>query len=105
MRISPVVSSQVAVGSDAQKHAKLVDAAQQFEAILMQEMLKPMRSGEDSWGGEEKSDAGGDTLSSFGTEAVAKAIAKGGGLGIAKQVVRQVTLEHQGSSEKRTDGY
>ena len=78
MRISPEVTSQVAVGSEAQKHAKLVDAAQQFEAMLMQEMLKPMRSGEDSWGGEEKSDdAGADTMSSFGTEAVAKAIAKG----------------------------
>jgi flagellar protein FlgJ len=106
MRIAAEISSQAATGAEAQKQAKLVDAAQQFEAMLMQEMLKPMRAGQDSWGGEEKNDdAAADTISSFGTEAVAKAIAKGGGLGIARQVVRQVTLEHERNSEKKTAGY
>jgi flagellar protein FlgJ len=96
MRIATEISSQAATGADAQKQAKLVDAAQQFEAMLMQEMLKPMQAGQDSWGGEQQNDdAAADTVSSFGTEAVAKAIAKGGGLGIAKQVIQKVTLEHQ----------
>jgi peptidoglycan hydrolase FlgJ len=93
-------------GTEAQKQAKLADAAQQFEAMLLQEMLKPLRSGENSWGGEEKSDdSSSDTMSSFGTEAVAKAISKGGGLGIARQVIRQVTLEHQHSVEKGAGEY
>lgn len=106
MRIATEISSQAPTATDAQKQAKLVDAAQQFEGMMMQEMLKPMRAGQDSWGGEEKNDdAAADTISSFGTEAVAKAIAKGGGLGIAKQVVRQVTLEHQRNSEKKATGY
>jgi flagellar protein FlgJ len=79
----------------------LTDAAQQFEAMMLQEMLKPMRSGQDSWGGEEKSDdSGEDTMSSFGTEAVAKAISKGGGFGIARQIIRQVTAEHEKNSTK-----
>jgi Rod binding domain-containing protein len=85
-------------GADAAKsiqNSKLKDAAEQFEAIFMQEMLKPLQStSSDGMGGEDKdAPAGSDTLSSFGTEAVAKAIAKGGGLGIARQIVQKVSLE------------
>jgi peptidoglycan hydrolase FlgJ len=94
------MSSQVTDGMGKQQNAKLVDAAQQFEAMMMQEMLKPMRKGEDSWEGEKDDDSASDTISSFGTEAVAKAISKGGGLGIAKQVIRQVTQEHERNSKK-----
>jgi Rod binding domain-containing protein len=106
MRITSDVSSQVDAGLDVQKQAKLVDAAQQFEAMMLQEMLKPMRGGKDSWGGEDStgSDSASDTISSFGTEAFAKAISKGGGFGIAKQVISQVKLEHQKNSEKKTSG-
>ena len=94
MTVSPVVSNDVVANADAGKQAKLVDAAQQFEAMMMQELLKPFSSGQDGWGGDGQSgDAGSDTMSSFGTEAMAKAIAKNGGLGIAKQVIRQVTQE------------
>jgi flagellar protein FlgJ len=82
----------------AADHRKLTDAAQQFEGMLLQEMLKPMREhgfcqeeGEDD--NKEEGSGFGDTLSSFGTEAVATAIAKGGGLGIAKRVVEQVEGE------------
>jgi peptidoglycan hydrolase FlgJ len=107
MRISPDVSNQIDSGLDLQKQAKLADAAQQFEAMMLQEMLKPMRGGQDSWGGDDKSDgdSASDTISSFGTEAFAKAIAKGGGFGIAKQVISQIKLEHQNHSGKKTPGY
>ena len=106
MRIETDISVRGSAGAEMQKQAKLVDAAQQFEAMMLQEMLKPLRGGQDSWGGEEKSDdSASDTISSFGTEAVAKAISKGGGLGIAKQVIEQVRLENQRNSENRTSGY
>jgi flagellar protein FlgJ len=107
MNITPAVSRQVAPDLDVQKQAKLVDAAQQFEAMMLQEMLKPMRGGKDSWGGDDKSenDSASDTIGSFGTEAFAKAISKGGGFGIARQVISQVKLEHQKNSEKKTSGY
>jgi Rod binding domain-containing protein len=106
MRITSDLSSQVDPGLDLQKQAKLVDAAQQFEAMMLQEMLKPMRGGKDSWGGDDKSDSdsASDTISSFGTEAFARAISKGGGFGIAKQVISQVKLEHQKNSEEKTSG-
>jgi Rod binding domain-containing protein len=106
MKISLDVTSQAAAAMDGQKHAKLTDAAQQFEAAMLQELLKPMQHGQDSWGGEEKTDdSASDTLSSFGTESIAKAMSKGGGFGIAKQIVSKVTLEHQRNSEKKTSRY
>ena len=112
MKISYGMATRASTAMEATKQAKLVQAAQQFEAMLLQEMLKPMRSGQDSWGGDggsgsgsDSSDSSMDTISSFGTEAVAAAIAKGGGFGIAKQVIRQVTLEHQRDTEKATTGY
>jgi Rod binding domain-containing protein len=105
MKITPDFSSQVSTGAEKQKDSKLVDAAQQFEAMLMQEMLKPMRAGQNDWSGEENDDSAADTISTFGTEAVAKAISKGGGFGIARQVVRQVTREHEKNSENKTAGY
>src|SRR5712672_1287272 len=102
MRISSDVSSHQAPAVEGQKQAKLVDAAQQFEATMLQELLKPMQHGQSSWGGEEKSDdTASDTISSFGTEAIAKAISKGGGFGIAKQIVSKIGLEHQRNSEKK----
>ena len=78
------------------QHNKLTDAAQQFEGMLLQELLKPMREHgfcQDESEDKEEGSGFGDTLSSFGTESVATAIAKGGGLGIAKRVVAQVDSE------------
>ena len=91
------------------QHHKLVDAAQQFEGMLLQELLKPMKEhgfcledGENSSGDKDEGGGFADTLSSFGTESMATAIAKGGGLGIAQQVVRQV--EGENVSRNRTAG-
>jgi peptidoglycan hydrolase FlgJ len=100
MRIDTDLSSQTTTGAGKQQDTKLVDAAQQFEAMMMQEMLKPLRSGQDSWDEEKRDDSASDTISSFATEAVAKAISKAGGLGIAKQVIRQVTQEHEKNLKK-----
>ena len=102
MKIGSDVTSQPTAVVEAQKQAKLVDAAQQFEATMLQELLKPMQHGQSSWGGEENSDdTASDTISSYGTEAIAKAISKGGGFGIAKQIVSKVALEGQRNSEKK----
>jgi flagellar protein FlgJ len=102
MKISSDVTSQPTTAIEGQKQAKLADAAQQFEAAMLQELLKPMQHGQSSWGGEEKNDdTASDTISSFGTEAIAKAISKAGGLGIAKQIVSKVTLEYRRNSEKK----
>ena len=104
--VQAVTAGAVGVDKDAAQHRKLVDAAQQFEGMLLQEMLKGMQSGKDELGsgdgdGDSSGDDSGDTLRSFETEAVARAIAKGGGVGIARQVVRKVEIEHAQSTEKK----
>lgn len=102
MRVAQLTTQRMA-DVDRQKQAKLADAAQKFEAMMMQELLKPFQAGQDGWGGEaQNDDAGADTMSSFGTEAMAQAIAKGGGLGIARQVIRQVTQEGRQAAAKKT---
>lgn len=84
----------------AVQHRKLTDAAQQFEGMMLQEMLKPMKEhgfcavGEERDGNDKDGGSGfADTLSSFGAEAMATSISKSGGLGIAKRVVEQVEGE------------
>ena len=103
MKITADVSAVPDAAAQTQNKTKLADAAQQFEASMLQELLKPMQNGQDSWGGQDSGgDASFDTIRSFGTEAVAKAISKGGGFGIARQVIAQVTSEHQRNSQKST---
>jgi Rod binding domain-containing protein len=86
-----VQASVATTPAQAAQHDKLVKAAQEFEASLLQEMLKPMqKDGLTDKDEDSPEDAGRDTLSSYGTEAMAGAIARGGGLGIARHVVAQV---------------
>jgi len=69
--------------------------------MLLQELLKPMRehsfgSGDTDTSSSDDPDSSGfaDTLSSFGSESLATAISRSGGLGIAKLVVQQVEKQH-----------
>jgi peptidoglycan hydrolase FlgJ len=101
MRISSEGTGQGTESVELQRQAKLTDAAQQFEAMMLQELLKPMQHGQSSWGEEGNSDdPASDTMSSFGTQAIASAISKDGGFGIAKQIVTKVTQERQRISER-----
>jgi peptidoglycan hydrolase FlgJ len=78
------------------RQAKLTDAAHKFEGMMLEELLKPMqKTGSVPGGitGEEDDpdrDSSLDTYGSYGVEAMAEALAKSGGLGLAKQVLRQI---------------
>jgi flagellar protein FlgJ len=97
-----------------QRRLRLEDAAQKFEGMMLNELLKPMQEGQGgSFGGfgggfasdDEERDGSLDTMSSYGTEAVATAIAKSGGLGIAKQVMRQIqALDEQNRGLRSQNG-
>lgn len=113
---SAAVSLTATAPAAATQHHKLIDAAQQFEGMLLQELLKPMKEHgfceEDSQDATCNKDGGSgfaDTLSSFGTESMATAIAKGGGLGIAKRVVAQVegesSLRNQAAGGAKSDEF
>ena len=83
-------------GAPGKVDPKLADGARQFEAMMLEQMLKPMHFGTSpDEAGEADAKGSNDTLSGFGTEAVAKALASGKGFGLARQIVRQVTAEHK----------
>ena len=71
---------------------RLVRAAHEFEAQMMQELLKPLTSsngldGEDS----ETASGSGGALGAFASEAFARGLSEHGGFGIASSIVRQLT--------------
>ena len=72
-------------------NSKLADAAEEFEALMLKEFLKPLSNSDDRLSPEENKDDTFDTLSSFGVEAVAKEIAAKGGLGIANQIIAHLS--------------
>jgi Rod binding domain-containing protein len=83
------------LGADARRTAKLASGAHEFEAMMLQQMMKGLDFGQapgDGADGEEASGASG-TLQSYGTEALAKAISGQGGFGIARKIIQQVTAE------------
>jgi Rod binding domain-containing protein len=71
---------------------RLVKAAHEFEAQMMQELLKPMTSGNgmDGEDGDAVSGSGG-ALGEFASEALGRALSEQGGFGIANSIVRQLT--------------
>lgn len=72
---------------------KLVKAARDFEALLLQDWLEKMNQ---SFVGESASqDPGHDTLSSLGSQAIATALAARGGIGIANTIVHQLQRRSQ----------
>lgn len=87
-------TAAAAGASNPQRHARLVAAAQQFEGMMLEQMLKPLQRSQDAGFGQDPDgdrDGSLDTMSSYGTEAVANSIARSGGLGIARRIVADVS--------------
>lgn len=80
------------LGTEAIQDKKLAAGAHEFEAMLLAEMMKPLKFGEAESSEEDEGGAAG-TIRSMGTEAMAKAISAGGGLGIAREILSQVRAE------------
>jgi len=66
--------------------AKVKDAARQFEALLISQMMKSMRDSEGGWMGTDSDDAASSAME-YAQEMFAQGMSKGGGLGLAKIVV------------------
>jgi Rod binding domain-containing protein len=71
--------------------AKLHKAAQDFEALLLGEMLKSTReSGSEGWLGSGDGD-GNDAAMELAESQLARALALGGGLGVGQLIEKQLT--------------
>jgi len=80
--ITPWTGSVPATGKEAQKQ---LSAAQDFEALLIAQMLHSMREEGSGWLGTGDDDAGA-TAVGFGEDQLARALTKGGGLGLSKVI-------------------
>jgi Rod binding domain-containing protein len=92
--LSITAASSVSAGQIAPQ-PRLVHAAHEFEAQMMQELLKPMTRGNGLDGEEGAASGSGSTLSEFASEALGKALSERGGFGIAKSIIHQ--LSHSGN--------
>lgn len=99
-------------GKAAPSEAQLKQAAHEFEASLIEQLLKPMQSdplfGNSSSGSDGDSfsnglvEGGMDTVSSMSTQALAQAMANQGGLGIAALIIKKVHAEKSESTDSST---
>lgn len=83
-------------GNTVGKPSKLHNAAQQFEALVIGEMLRAEReSGSDASGSGGWLDTGGDSGSESAMDLaegqLSNALAQGGGLGLAKMIEKTMT--------------
>jgi Rod binding domain-containing protein len=62
--------------------AKVLDAARQFEALLIAQMMKSMHDSEGGWLGTGDDESGSSAME-YGQEVFAQSMASNGGLGLA----------------------
>ena len=81
-------------GADNRPSPRLVAAAHEFEASLMQELLKPLQENSLFAEAEDSAQHGSnETLMSFGSQALAKALSEHGGLGIATRILAHLNQQ------------
>jgi len=66
--------------------AKVKNAAQQFEALLIGQMMKSMQDSEGGWLGTGEDDSSSSAME-YGQEIFAQAMAQNGGLGLTNLIV------------------
>ena len=85
----PVSERLAPTPARAQSPNRLAQAAQDFEGILLGSLLSPLERSFSAIPGED-SQAGSEQYGYMGVQALASALSKSGGLGLADLVVRQL---------------
>jgi Rod binding domain-containing protein len=89
---------------------RLEKASHEFEASMLQQLLKPMEkeTGMFQDGDDDDEDGGADSNSSlreFGTEVMARAISERGGLGISKMVLAKLAPVEAAQEKHKSTGF
>lgn len=90
LHLHPAISTSPAQTTSAVPSPKLVNAAHEFEASMMKELLAPLNSEHDLLGSDGDDEGSSSALTSFAGEALGKAISEHGGLGIATSILHQL---------------
>ena len=86
LAISPTMTPPAASHTQERDPAKIKDAAQQFEALLIGQMLRSVRESGAGWLGEE--DNAGQSATDMAEQQFAAVMAKQGGLGLSALITR-----------------
>ncbi len=90
---APFLSLQTADTVGTGKPSKLHEAAQQFEALMLGEIMRSVReSGSEGWLGSGDDAASGSAMD-MAEGQFAKALSMGGGLGLTKMIEQSVGAE------------
>jgi Rod binding domain-containing protein len=98
MRITPIVPQATAADDTAQikdrakDPAKIRDAAQQFESLLLGQILRSVRESGGGWLGSG-SDSSSDCATEFAEQHFAAMLAQQGGLGLADLIAEGLRRE------------
>ena len=93
--ISPLSFGHSSPAGKTEQHARVSKAAQEFEALLLSSLLSPLEQTVASLPGQ---DSGSDDYRYMGIQALAGALSKSGGIGVAKLLARQLGTEVSGGA-------
>jgi flagellar protein FlgJ len=93
MSISSVLSGGAAGTTKSQTQEKVHDAAQQFEALLMGQLLRTERQSGSGWLGSGE-DSSAECATDYAEQQFAAVLAQQGGLGLADLVAKGLERNH-----------
>ncbi len=95
--VTSCIDSSAAIGNacDAGKRGRATRAAQEFEALLIGNLLRSMQKSFSTLLVQEEKPAGSDDYHYMATQAIASALAAGGGLGISRLILKDLAFHSQ----------
>jgi len=88
LEINPAATLGVSLSPEPKDSpAKIRDAAKQFEALLIGQMMKSMKDSEGGWLGTGDDDSASSAME-YGQEIFAQAMAANGGLGLSTLIAK-----------------
>jgi flagellar protein FlgJ len=98
MAVSPLLSMPGATApAKGDTPEKVRDAAEQFESLLVSQILRSARQTDGGWLGTE--DAAGECATDYAEQQFATVIAKQGGLGLANLIVKGLEAGNKGREQ------
>jgi Rod binding domain-containing protein len=92
LMINPAISAAPAATLDwapPAKPSQVQDAAQQFEALMIGQMLRSVREA----ARDDDSDSSGETMMDLADQQLSQLLARNGGLGLAQMIVKGLRTE------------
>ncbi|HLK68710.1 MAG TPA: hypothetical protein VKU19_35005 [Bryobacteraceae bacterium] len=93
-QMMPLLSGGEANSKKGDDPAKVRDAAQQFEALLIGQMLRSVRESGGGWLGSGGGDSTSDCATEYAEQQFAAALSQHGGLGMADLISKGLAKGH-----------